>query len=337
MKLDLLRGMATACVTAASLSLAAGAALPTAASAQAMNLADVLPDGNFMVTAEKQFAERIAKETEGRVNITVLAGGALGFKGPELLTAVRDGLVPMANMPGVQQNGEDRIFDTEGLPFLVNNQEELGKLHVYLRPAFDEVAAKYNQKFLYMVPTPSQFLYTNVEVDNLDGLANLKARAGDKSGVDVLNALGLAGIFMPWGEVIPALASKRVDAVLTSATSAVDGRFWEFLKYIYLVNGTGLSHIVTINLDAWNKISPEDQAKIEAIAKELQPEFWALSAAQGTDALKILQENGMEVVEYPAEMRTDMLGRTRPLLDSKLADMPGSQQIVADYLKSVGR
>jgi TRAP-type C4-dicarboxylate transport system substrate-binding protein len=142
---------------------------------------------------------------------------------------------------------------------------------------------------------------------------------------------------MPWGEVIPALASKRVDAVLTSATSAVDGRFWEFLKYIYLVNGTGLSHIVTINLDAWNKISPEDQAKIEAIAKELQPEFWALSAAQGTDALKILQENGMEVVDYPAEMRADMLGRTRPLLDSKLADMPGSQQIVADYLKSVGR
>lgn len=333
-----LRGLTASCLTAAGIAFGA-TALPGIASAQdvSMNLADVLPDSNFMVTAEKQFAEKVAEATEGRVNITVLAGGSLGFKGPELLTAVRDGLVPMANMPGVQQNGEDRIFDTEGLPFLVNNQEELAMLHTYLRPAFDEVAAKYNQKFLYMVPTPAQFLYTNVEVDNLDGLANLKARAGDKSGVDVLNAIGLAGIFMPWGEVIPALASKRVDAVLTSATSAVDGQFWQFLSKIYLVNGTGLSHIVSINLDAWNKISADDQAAIVAIAEELQPEFWALSAAQGTDALKILQENGMEIVDYPAEMRTDILARTRPLLDEKLADMPSSQPIVAEYLKAVGR
>ena len=330
----MLRGLAASCLTAASL---IGAASPAFAQSVTMNLADVLPESNFMVTAEKQFAERVAEATEGRVAINVLAGGALGFKGPELLAAVRDGLVPMANMPGVQQNGEDRIFDTEGLPFLVNNQEELAVLHTYLRPAFDTVAAEYNQKFLYMVPTPSQFLYTNVETDTLDGLANLKARAGDKSGVDVLNALGLAGIFMPWGEVIPALASKRVDAVLTSATSAVDGRFWEFLDYIYLVNGTGLSHIVTINLDAWNGLSPEDQASIESIAAELQPEFWALSAAQGTDALKILQDNGMSIVDYPAEMRSDMLDRTRPLLDEKLAQMPASQPVVAEYLAAVGR
>lgn len=331
---DTLRGFAASSLTAAIMAMTA---LPGAALAQSMNLADVLPDSNFMVTAEKQFADRVAEATEGRVTITVLAGGALGFKGPELLTAVRDGLVPMANMPGVQQNGEDRIFDTEGLPFLVNSQEELATLHTYLRPAFDEVAAEYNQKFLYMVPTPSQYLYTNVEVDALDGLANLKARAGDKSGVDVLNALGLAGIFMPWGEVIPALASKRVDAVLTSATSAVDGRFWEFLDYVYLVNGTGLSHIVTINLDAWERISEEDRATIEAIAAELQPEFWALSAAQGADALEILKENGMTVVDYPAEMRTQMLERTRPLLDEKLADMPTAQPIVAEYLQAVGR
>lgn len=335
----LIAGTARSALVAVALMTAAFVAPPQPLMAQTleMNLADVLPDSNFMVAAEKTFAERVTEATEGRVRINVHAGGALGFKGPELLTAVRDGLVPMANMPGVQQNGEDRIFDTEGLPFLVNDQQELAVLHSHLRPALDKVAAEYNQKFLYLVPTPAQYLYTNIETGSLDGLAGLKTRAGDKSGVDVLNALGLAGIFMPWGEVIPALASKRVDAVLTSATSAVDGRFWEFLKYVYLVNGTGLSHIVTINLDSWNRIAPEDQARIEAIAAELQPEFWALSSAQGTDALKILEENGMTVVSYPEAMRADMLARTRPLLESKLAGMPGSQQIVADYLKEMGR
>lgn len=325
--------------TLAAIAIVGTIGATTIATAQTLtlNLAEPLPDGNFMVVANTQFAQEVSAATGGDVQIVIHAGGALGFKGPDLMRAVRDGLVPMANMAGVQQNGEDLIFDTEGLPFLVNNQEELLTLHKHLRPAFDEVAARYNQKFLYLVPTPAQYLYTNVEVDTLDGLAGLETRGGDKSTVDVVTALGMSGVFLPWGELLPALASHRIDAVVTSATSAVDGRFWEFLKYVYLVNGTGLSHIVTINLDSWNQISSENQAKIEEIANRLQPEFWAMSAAQGNDALKVLQDNGMIVVDYPQEMREDILARTRPLLDSKLQQMPGSQAIVAAYLQEVGR
>lgn len=324
-------------IAAATIVASLGMTLPATAQTLTLNLAEPLPDGNFMVKANTQFADEVAAATGGAVKIVIHPGGALGFAGPDLLRSVRDGLVPMANMAGVQQNGEDKLFDTEGLPFLVNNQEELALLHKHLRPALEEVAARYNQKFLYFVPTPAQYLYTKMEVDNLDALAGLQTRGGDKSTVDVVTALGMAGVFLPWGELIPALASGRVDAVVTSATSAVDGRFWEFLKYIYVVNGTGLSHIVTINLDSWNQISPENQAKIEEIAARLQPEFWALSRAQGDDALKVLAENGMVLVDYPQEMRDDILARTRPLLDSKLAQMPGSQAIVAAYLKEVGR
>lgn len=322
---------------AATIAACIGMSLPTVAQSLTLNLAEPLPDGNFMVKANTQFADEVAAATGGAVKITIHAGGALGFAGPDLLRSVRDGLVPMANMAGVQQNGEDKLFDTEGLPFLVNNQEELAILHKHLRPSLEEIAARYNQKFLYFVPTPAQYLYTKIEVDNLDALAGLQTRGGDKSTVDVVTALGMAGIFLPWGELIPALASGRIDAVVTSATSAVDGRFWEFLKYVYVVNGTGLSHIVSINLDSWNQISPENQAKIEEIAARVQPEFWALSKAQGDNAVKVLEENGMVVVDYPQAMRDDILNRTRPLLDAKLGEMPAAQPIVADYLKEVGR
>lgn len=321
----------------AGTALVATHAVPAFAEPLVLNLAEPLPDGNFMVSANKQFAEAVATATNNEVQIVIHAGGALGFNGPDLLRSVRDGLVPMANMAGVQQNGEDSIFDVEGLPFLVNNQEELAKLHGHLRPALEAVAARYNQKFLYFVPTPAQYLYTKMEVDNLDALAGLQTRGGDKSTVDVVTALGMAGIFLPWGELVPALASGRVDAVVTSATSAVDGRFWEFLDYVYVVNGTGLSHIVSINLDTWNQISAENQASIEEIAARMQPEFWALSRAQGDNAVKVLQDNGMVLVDYPQAMRDDILESTRPLLDGKLAQMPDARPIVSAYLTEVGR
>ncbi len=327
----------TKCLATIAVAASVGLGAQAVAQPMSLNLTDPLPDGNFMVTAAKQFADEVAEATGDEIKINVLGGGSLGFKGPDLLRAVRDGLVPMANMAGVQQNGESVIFDVEGLPFLVNNQDELRVLHNHLRPSLDEVAATFNQKFLYYVPTPAQYLYTNVEVDNLDALAGLNTRGGDKSTVDVVTALGMSGIFLPWAELIPGLASGRVAAVVTSSTSAVDGRFWEFLDYVYVFNGTGLSHIVSINLDTWNQISPENQARIEEIAARLEPEFWALSAAEGDNALNILEENGMTVVDYPQSMRDDILERSRPLLDAKLAQMPQYEQIVADYLAEVGR
>src|SRR5690606_3615981 len=120
-----MRSLSRALMAASLAAILGLAAAPASAQSLTLNLAEPLPDGNFMVTANKQFADEVAAATDGAVKIVIHAGGALGFAGPELMRAVRDGLVPMANMAGVQQNGEDKIFDTEGLPFLVNNQDEL--------------------------------------------------------------------------------------------------------------------------------------------------------------------------------------------------------------------
>ena len=72
-----------------------------------INLADVLPDGNFMVQNAKRFADEVAKETKGEVVINVRPGGSLGFKGPEQMRAVRDGMVPMADFLLSQQIGDE--------------------------------------------------------------------------------------------------------------------------------------------------------------------------------------------------------------------------------------
>lgn len=37
---------------------------------------------------------------------------------------------------------------------------------------------------------------------------------------------------------------------------------------------------MTANLDAWNALTPEQQRQIETVARQLEPEFWAMSAAE---------------------------------------------------------
>lgn len=302
-----------------------------------LNFADVLPDGNFMVLNAKKYADGVAKATAGEVVISIRAGGSLGFKGPEQMRAVRDGLVPMADILTTQQIGDEAMFGTEAIPFLVGSQAELRSLHKFLRPEFDKLAAKFNQKILYMVPSPLQYMFLKIKTGSADGLKGVKIRGADKLVVDTCNAVGMAGVIIPWGELIPALASGRVDGVATSATSGVDGKFWEFLKYIYPTNHLVSSNMVNINLDTWKKIPAPQQKAMEELAVKLEPEFWEVSAQADRDALKKLTDNGMEVVQIPAAMMSDIRKRAAPLLDEYLKRVPAAGPIVKQYLASVGR
>lgn len=321
------------------LGLAAALALhaaPVAAQVK-WDLSTVWPDTNFHTQNARRFAEEVKKATNGAVEITVKSGGQLGFKGPEHLRAVRDGLVPMADILNIQQIGDEPMLGTEGIPFIVSSADELKVLHKYLRPEYEKIAEKNNQKMLYTVPWPTQYLHLKVKADSLDGLKGIKVRVPDKNAADMLNAAGMSGILIPWGETIPALASGAVAGVSTSAVSGVDGKFWEFLKYIYPTNHVWSSQIVTVNADEWKKLKPEHRQAIEQVAKRLEPEFWAVSVKADTDSLARLKEGGMEVVEIPEPMMKEFRARTAPLLDAFLKRVPAAEKPVRAYLAEMKR
>jgi TRAP-type C4-dicarboxylate transport system substrate-binding protein len=325
-KRNLLRSAAAAALLVAS-------AFPSLAEMR-INLADVLPESNFMVRNAIKFADAVKQATNGEVVISVKAGGSLGFKGPDQLTAVRDGLVEMADINISQQVGVNPLFGAEGIPFLIGSMEELKQYHAVIRPVFEKLAEQNNQKILYMVPSPAQYIYLKVKVDNLEGLKGIPVRGADKNTVDIVNALGMAGVAMPWGELIPALASGRVSGVATSATSGVDGKFWEFLEYIYPTNHTWGSNMVTINLDIWNKIPTEQQAAIEKAARDLEPEFWDVSRQGDVDSIKTMTDKDMKLVDISPEMRAAMVERAEALQKEFLERVPDAAPLVEQYKES---
>lgn len=320
-------------------SIALGAAtvvaLANVASAETkLRLSDVLPDGNFQVENAKVFADAVEAATAGEVIITVNAAGSLGFKGPDQLGAVRDGLVDMADINISQQVGLNPLFGAEGVPFLVSSMDELHDYHAFLRPEFEKLAEKYNQKILYMVPSPAQYVYLKVEVDAIDGFRGIPVRGADKNTVDIVTAIGMAGVVMPWGELLPALASGRVDGVATSATSGVDGKFWEFLDYIYPTNHTWGSNAVTINIDTWNSLSDQDRAAIEKVAADLEPTFWEISRQGDLDSIKTMNENGMQLVPLSEDLLGEIAEKAATVQAAFFERVPAALPIVEAYKSS---
>lgn len=299
----------------------------------AWDMSVVWPEGNFHTKNAKKFAETVKEVTKGEVVITVHSGGALGIKGPEGMAAVRDGIVPVADILMSQQVGEAPVLGVETLPYLAPTMQDLALLHKFFRPKIEEVATSMNQKLLYMVPWPGQAVYSPNKIEKIDDLAGLKIRVVDANGHNFFAALGAAPLQMPWGEVVPSLAAGTINGVTTSSSSGVDGAFWEFTKNMSAFNWQASSNIVTVNLDAWNELSPELQKAIEDASKKLEGEFWLVSRAEDESKLAVLKEKGITISAPSPELKAALLDRAKPLWEDFKKRVPDAVPYIDAYLK----
>ncbi|AXQ93949.1 TRAP transporter substrate-binding protein [Cereibacter azotoformans] len=305
----------------------------TSASAQTQwDMSIVWPEGNFHTQNAMAFADAVREATDGEVEITVHSGGALGIKGPEGMAAVRDGLVPIAEILLNQQVGEAPVLGIETLPFLAPSMSELALLHKFYRPKLDEVAAGMNQKILYMVPWPGQAVFAPNPINTVEDLKGLTIRVVDSNGNDFFGALGATPIQMPWGEVVPSLAAGTIKGVTTSSSSGVDGAFWEFTKHMSTFNWQASSNIMSVNLDAWNALPAETQAAIEETAANLEGQFWLNSRAEDDKKLATLRENGVEITAPSPELSAALMEKALPLWEAFKARVPEAAPVIDAYL-----
>lgn len=287
------------------------------------------PAGNYISVAANLFADTVAEETNGSIVITTHPGGSLGFKGPEMFGAVRDGLVPISDMLLQQQVGDEPLLGLQSLPYLMNTYQEQVEFQDFYRPLLEEVFAENNQKLLYTMPWPQQQIWTKKEIAGFDDFAGVKVRSSDPSATKIFNAAGMTSVQLPWGEVIPSLATGAIEGVGTSAPSAVDGSFWEFLTHGYPTRHTWNLNAVSVNLDAWNAISQEDQAKIEEIAIRLEPSFWQSAQDADAAAMATLAEHGMILGDLDDATRQELRDRAEPIRVEALEKMgPRAQDVV---------
>jgi TRAP-type C4-dicarboxylate transport system substrate-binding protein len=301
------------------------------------DLATNNPATNYQVTTVQQFAQAVTAATGSLVTINVAAGGMLGFKGPDMLAALRDGLVPIGTMLLNQQVGLSPLLGTSSLPFLVSGFDEMRTFYALARPVFEKDLARFNQKLLYVVPWPGQNVFSKAESIGPASFKSMKIRTVDRIGSDFFRTLGAAPVQIPWGEVVPALATGVIDSVTTSTSSAIDGQFWEFMKNCTVVNWQSNFEAISVNLDAWNAIPPDSQAKIEAVAKRLEPNFWDVAKAEDSGNFKTLQSKAMTVKDASPELRAYMLDKAKASWAAFEATVPPAKPLLQQYLQAVGK
>jgi len=299
----------------------------------------VWPPNNDQTIGLEEFAAKVKEATNGKVEITVQSGGALGYQGPELLKVVRDGLVPVSDMLISGVAGDEPLFGVVTLPFLAQDFEEIKKLAGIGRPYFDKVAeSKWQQKILYIAPWPGAGLWSKKEVKSVADMKGLKTRTYDKNGALVVEATKGTPYPLPFSEVYSALATGVIDSVITSSPTAVDAKFWEVLKYYAPVNVTIATDFVTVNLNEFNKLDKATQEALVKAGKDMEAVMWAKVAKTDKEKEALCNENGIITVQPSKEYLDDLAKITKDIREEWLKTAPQeAKEIIEKFNKEVGR
>jgi len=297
------------------------------------NVNSVWPPKNHHSIGLNEFAEKVSAATNGELELIVQSGGALGYKGPELLKAVRDGLIPLSDMLISGVAGDEKIFQIVTLPFLVKDFKEARRLNEIARPYFDKVAEKWNQKILYIAPWPGAGLWAKKKISSIEDMKGLKTRTYDKNGALVVEAVGGTPYALPFSEVYTSLQTGLIDSVITSTPTGVDGKFWEVLNYFYRLNITVATDMVNVNLRAFNKLPKDVQDKLVAAGKEMEDIMWAKVAELDKEKEAICNKNGIESVAVSDELLDDLQDITETIRAEWLAEAPADAQKIYNELR----
>lgn len=292
-----------------------------AVGAQSWDLPSAYAPSNFHTVNLEKFAAGVKSATGGKLQLKVHPGASL-YKATEIKRAVQAGQVPIGEILMVLLVNENPLYAIDGLPFLAASYDAARKLSNVQRPYIEKILDAQGLKLLYSVPWPPQGLYSPKDINSVADLAGLNFRAYDKQTSRIGELVRARPVTIQAAEVAQALATGKINSLISSAQSGVDYKAWESVKFFYDVQAWLPKNMVFVNKAAFNALDKAAQSALLAEAKKAEDAGWASSRATAEATKKTLAANGMKVLE------------PRPALAGELNKI--GQQMVDEWLATAG-
>lgn len=263
------------------------------------------PDATFHTANIHEFAKDITAATDGALEIKVHSAGSL-FKHPEISKAVRSGQVPVGEFFLSLLANDNPAFGIDSMPFLATNYDEAQRLWAAQKDVIDGLLDEQGLMVLYAVPWPPQGLFTTKEITSVDDLAGLKFRTYNATLEEFANLAGAAPTQVEVPDIPQAFSTGRVEAMITSPSTGVNSKAWDFLSHYTNIQAWIPKNIVVVNKRAFRRLDELTQTAVLEAAAAAEARGWEMSKAETEAQTKVLAENGVTVVEPSEELMTGL-------------------------------
>ena len=317
--------------------LAAGAAPAVQAQAAIRwRLASSFPKAlDTIFGAADVFAKKVNEMSGGKFTVSVHPGGEL-MPAFGVVDGVQQGTVEMAHTAPYYFHGKDETFAIgTAIPFGLNSRQLTawfydGNGMKLMREFYDQ----YNIVNFPGGNTGAQMGgWYRKEIKGAADIKGMKMRIGGFAG-RVLERMGGVPQNIPGGEIYQALEKGTIDA--TEWVGPYDDEKLGFYKvaknYYYPGWWEGGAQLdFYINKAAYNGLSPENKAIVEAAASHAHVTMQAMYDARNPAALKRLVAGGAKIQAFPKSVMDDAFKHSMELYSELSNKNPNWKKVYTDY------
>ena len=272
-------------VAAALVCLATLAPYLSTADAQTLRAVGQSPTAAKHLELETKFFSELSKNAGLKGNIVFNSMDVAGVKPADALRLIRTGAFDIMSTQIGQAARDEPFFEGLDLIGVATDVPALRKSVDAFRTTFDQrLQEKFNAKVLTLWPFGPQVIYCNAPIKGVSDLKGRKVRVFTASMAELVNHLGGTAVTMPGPEVYTALQRGVVECAITSPTSGNTSKWPELTTHFFPLGLAGSVQGHFMNLDAWKKLTPEQQAKMTSEFGRLEEQMWELAVSSNQDA-----------------------------------------------------
>ncbi|HEX7071493.1 MAG TPA: TRAP transporter substrate-binding protein [Rhodothermales bacterium] len=272
-----------------------------------LKLGHGMDPGHPVARAMEYMAEVLAEKSGGQMRIDIYPAGQLGSE-RELLELLQIGSVPITKVSAAALEGFAPAYKMFSVPYLFRDKQHM--FNVLEGEVGDEIllsGEKYWLRGLTYYDAGSRSFYTKARpINSPSDLAGLKIRVMESpSAVQMINQLGGSATPISYGELYSALQQGVVDGAENNPPSFHMSRHYEICKYYTLDEHTSIPDVLVISTAAWARLTPQEQAWLQEAADESAEKQKVLWKEAVDEALRVVQEAGVEIIRPPKEPFAD--------------------------------
>ena len=263
------------------------------------------PVANPMKHFLKPWADKIAKDSKGRIKVQIYPAMQLGGKAPQLLQQVRDGVVDIVwTLPGFTPGVmvESEVFE---LPFIHRDtRSSVLALQDFAQMHLKDELAPYHPLILH-VHAGSLFM-TKGGIHKVEDFRGMKLRSPSRAGAWIIEALGATGVHLPLPELVPMMNKGTVNGAILTYEIAPAVKMQELANYFTTLSGEQPRMSTTVFAFLMNKKRyeslPPDLKKViddnsgRNIAEQIA-KIWDMIDQDGLKVVKSVKKNKLVTLD----------------------------------------
>ena len=307
----------------------------TSSLALVLKISTAYPDGTYIVKTLKAAAKEIETQTEGRVKLKFYPGGVQGDN-KTVLKKIKRGILAGALIEMGAMSSDFSNAQVYNAPMIFNNFDEVDFVRTRMDAQIIQGFAQNGWKIFGFIDGGFAYALTNERVLNMDGLKQQKLwlPASDPLSEKVASALGLSPIYLGIGEVLTALQTGAINAIVAPATATLILQWHSKLKYVIDVPFMYTYAALSLSDKAFKKLNAADQVLISDILSKTLAIIDKNSRTDNIKAFKALETQGLNILK-PNQEEINSLKSSAQEATKRLVEQGQFSQSILDQLKQL--